>query len=102
MAPLAGRKNISEASLLAALIKHDGIMSRAAKSLGITRQTVSERVKNSPRLAAALATADEANSPANGKVGETQLTFRARPPSTRGVLEFEIARPLSVIGVMLC
>jgi hypothetical protein len=43
-------KKVSDRCLRAALVKHDGLLSRAANEVGLTRQSVHERVNNNPEL----------------------------------------------------
>jgi hypothetical protein len=47
---MAGRKGISEASLIAALRKHGGIFVLAARELGVSRQNIKIRVDRSEGL----------------------------------------------------
>jgi NAD(P)H-dependent flavin oxidoreductase YrpB (nitropropane dioxygenase family) len=53
-------KTVSEARLIKALKDADGIKSHAADALGITRQTVQERIAKSPKLQRVLVEIDEA------------------------------------------
>jgi len=43
-------RKVSDARLRAALVKHDGLIARAATEVGLTRQSVHERVNNNPEL----------------------------------------------------
>lgn len=54
-----GPKGISEAKYAAALTKHAGIYARAAKELGVARETVKERVEKSAVLQAVCANVEE-------------------------------------------
>lgn len=48
--PAPGYRQVSDARLKTALKRHDGILSQAAKAVGLSRQAVWERVQRNPEL----------------------------------------------------